>query len=170
MEQRCDQKPDCGDESDEQDCDMLVHNMGYDKHIAPPALPGMEEIKMKTSVDVMDIQEINEVAGLFTTKYVFIREWFDQRLTFQNLKPDSNMNRLSPKDQETLWYPWVDCSNIKNENSYQKGGVADVLQVIPKNTYNPKLGDNTYSNTVFLFSGTENYLRSIQVRSFSNIT
>ena len=35
MERRCDQLPDCRDESDEQECKLLVLKKGYNKNIAP---------------------------------------------------------------------------------------------------------------------------------------
>ena len=104
MEQRCDGKADCKDSSDESKCDILDHGIGYDKHIVPvDTETGRLEVSL--SVEILNVLDIREVSEEVTIKLVLVREFYDNRLTYSNLKEDEDLNKLSHEEVDSLWFP-----------------------------------------------------------------
>ena len=71
-------------------------------------------LHINVSFVLQDILEINEVQGAFVTKISTQREWFDNRLTYINLKHHHHLNVLSDDDSELVWSPTFVYHSIKN--------------------------------------------------------
>ena len=109
-------------------------------------------------IQIKDINEINEKEGYFTSKMVLKRTWFDQRVTFQNLKNDTELNIIVPDDGDLLWKPWTTFYNIKDRSSYAITDTDPEWRVIP----NPKnkfvLADKSFLRNTYLFDGASNMI------------
>ena len=58
MDQRCDQMPECRDESDERNCNILVLKDGYNKNIPPINSSGV--VNVSVSMNVLKLVDIDE--------------------------------------------------------------------------------------------------------------
>ena len=153
MGKRCDGIEDCMDDSDERYCGKLILREGYKKELAPVPQSG-ENVKVNFSLSLLEI-EPREQTYTFTSKISFTRKWFDDRLMYKHLKPESGveMNALLPEEQEVIWFPLLTPYNIRSQEDTKKTHVFDVLAVIPNKT-STKLAENN----MHIFSGSENSL------------
>ena len=141
MEERCDGKSHCFDSSDEKECYRILPKAGYDKFLIPPPLKDKNVLEVKFSVQIQNILEIDEMMEIFNVKIKVFREWYDTRLTYMNLKTKSELNRLSPDDVESMWYPWTNFRNIHSYKSYEKTGIVDIWQIMTNDTYSYEVRD-----------------------------
>ena len=117
---RCDNVPNCSDESDEYNCTVLIRRNKYDsdkqpqvKNILMVSENYTTEMKIEVKVDfiIKDIFRFNEKDSTMTLKYKVRREWTDNRLYFRDLKWDKTQNEI---DLDDIWYPELDNpSNLK---------------------------------------------------------
>ena len=123
MENRCDQNPNCIDQSDEVDCQMLVKSDTYKKTIAPfsyNATSGQViPVLVNVSMDIISLLKFKEVDMEFVLKYQIKKEWFDTRLTYWNLKERRYANALSVEEKESIWLPILIFTNTEN-NEYDE--------------------------------------------------
>lgn len=113
LEKRCDLKYDCFDHSDEVDCEIVKFPPGYQFDLPPrptgvnvSALPITTNITIK-SIDV-DTMQMNMIVS-----YEFRMTWFDNRLSYLNLKTQTSLNVLSFSNVEKVWSPAVSFSNTE---------------------------------------------------------
>ena len=59
MEQRCNQLPDCRDESDERNCNILVLKDGYNKNVPPISNAIDPAVDVSVSMIVMKLVDID---------------------------------------------------------------------------------------------------------------
>ena len=83
IDERCNQISNCRDESDEENCVMLVIKDNYNKKIAPFGYDYVENVvipvDVKVSMAIMDILSIQEVNLVYVLKFRFLMEWYDYR-------------------------------------------------------------------------------------------
>ena len=79
--------------------------LGYNKLLVPPAVGGKSKLELNMSVILVNILEIDIVGGLFRTRHVLDRQWFDPLLTYRNLDKDYRINLISEEEQEQVWFP-----------------------------------------------------------------
>ena len=119
---RCDLKYDCGDNSDEEECELVSFPDGYQKHL-PPRRGDSEEaalpIVLTVSVESLAVKTIDMVMEV---SYQLMLTWVDNRLLYQDLKMDSTLNVLPKGTVGKLWTPQVDFINtIKSEHTLMDG-------------------------------------------------
>ena len=110
-EHRCDTNQHCRDTSDEKSCDMIRHIKDqYNDKIPPSQMikRGKEisfsQTSIDTSVNILDIREINEAASLISLMFVVFLEWTDSSVMYNFLKKNENKNVLDT-DKKTIWLP-----------------------------------------------------------------
>ena len=124
MEERCNQIPDCRDESDEKECQLIFLKDGYNKNIPPiarakdgSAIPADVSI----SITLMKVVEIEEVDHSIHLQFQISLSWRENRVKYQNLKKEVSLNSLSEKDIETIWLPLIFYDNTDQKESTRLG-------------------------------------------------
>ena len=130
---RCDDTPDCDDESDEENCTVVKLDPDY-RPGEPPKLPNNEINYLKTSINVRRIDNI-QLDGTMTMTMDIIIEWKDPKLTFLNIRDDAtsegdNIKEVSKSKQSQLWLP---LDKIVHENAV----IGDIEK-----------GDNSYVRVI----------------------
>jgi hypothetical protein len=129
MEERCDQNPNCIDQSDEVDCKMLVKSDTYKKTIAPILFDksiGISPVSVNVSIEIISLLKFKEVDMEFFLKFQIRKEWFDKRLTYWNLKLRRYANTLSLDEKESIWLPILVFTNTDNNEVTAGDGDSEV--------------------------------------------
>ena len=119
MEERCDQIPDCNDESDENNCNILVLRNGYNKNVPP--INSSDPVNITISMNVLKLVDIDEDDYSIEIQFEIIIRWKDIRATFQNLKDRDSLNALTQSDYERLWLPKVIYENTDQKETTRLG-------------------------------------------------
>ena len=161
LDERCDGKIDCQDRSDEEECKVFTTFKGHiNKLFAPPPLGNETKLSLKLSIHINKIIEINEVEGYFKIKFTQIRKWLNSQLTYQNLKKDQNKNKISKKDYDRMWNPWLVYENIVDVKSdVNPIDIKDIFMIEPNQKFNFEMDDKTNFRNTRLFRGDENMIR-----------
>merc|ERR1712218_269843 len=125
MEERCDQVPDCRDESDEEACKVInLYKRGYNKNIPPigrakdgSAIP----VKVNISITLMKVVEIEEVDHSIHLQFQISLQWKENRVKYLNLKRDTTLNGLSAQDIGDIWLPLVVYDNTDQKEVTRLG-------------------------------------------------
>ena len=124
MEERCNQVPDCRDESDEKECKVIVLKDGYNKNIPPirkaqdgRAIPA----NVKISIILMKVVEIEETDHSIHLQFQISLDWNEPRATYQNLKNDPTLNALTLSDMASIWLPLVVYDNTDQKEVTRMG-------------------------------------------------
>ena len=161
---RCDTVNDCGDWSDEKDCNLVIFPESYFKEFPPLVSTGFDQkrLQVKVTSAINDILEINEIDAKFSCKFTLSLEWKDDRVEYQNLQEKYDKNKLNEESKRKLWVPTPIFTNtdvnkealvdirsklfIKNEGNYTyaKEEVTDETRVY-KGSENPILYTRSYS-------------------------
>ena len=124
MEERCNQVPDCKDESDEKGCQVIILKDGYNKKVPPigraktgRAIPADVSI----SITLMKVVEIEEVDHSIHLQFQISLSWKENRVKYQNLKKEVSLNSLSDEDIKTIWLPLIFYDNTDQKASTRLG-------------------------------------------------
>ena len=126
MEQRCNQIPNCRDKSDEQQCELVKFEDGYNKKVPPITFVSSSDdsivpVSVNVSIDLLKIVRMEEVEHLIELQFEIILEWRDLRVTFHNLKHDSSLNALPDEKVQQLWLPLVIFANTDQKETTRLG-------------------------------------------------
>ena len=132
MNKRCNGKLECKDGSDEDNCDLVVFNNGYNKYLVP--MDSNSKFTVSVYLYILEISYINEIDGYFTTLLDVGRKWYDHNIRFRNLQKKGR-NRISTLDKSLLWYPYIVFSNVETITDLKKTDYPDEWIVIPNDDY-----------------------------------
>ena len=126
MEQRCDQLPDCADESDERGCKLLVLKEGYNKRVPPiTAKSALDRtivpVSVAVSIVLMEVVSIDEVDHSIQLQFEVILNWKDNRATYLNLKEKTALNKMTEEDIKRLWLPLIIYTNTDQKKTTRLG-------------------------------------------------
>ena len=156
MTQRCNQEKDCSDGSDEKDCRIVVPGSGYQKDKpAPPRDKTSDKNTVKISMTLERIQSISETASSITLLYNLEMQWWDPRLTYENLKNVSELNILTGTENKMIWQPVLVFNNTEDKQ--------ETLNDRKTVTFVTRSGefsnsDKTVLDNIEIFTGTENII------------
>ena len=119
MDHRCDRIVDCPDSSDEKGCRITK----IDKTTYIPEYPPITaddqrnpiKIPINISVDILKILEIDEVAEMFKVSFELHTTWLDPRLTYVNLKENTDLNTLTEQEKLDVWSPNIVFGNTESQ-------------------------------------------------------
>ena len=86
-------------------------SVAFSNSIRPPLTLGAKIVHLNFSFVLLEVREVDEVAGTSTIKFSFKREWEDQRLLFHE------EGELTPEEKEKIWLPWTVFSNLKSQKA-----------------------------------------------------
>ena len=100
---------------------------------------------------------IKEVESIFQVKYKLYFNWFDDRLTYENLKNDTDFNTFSPVEKRSIWTPEL----LFDNTEYILGTVVDshTYIAVRREGVSSEPSDTEYQ-IVQHFKGSENMLIS----------
>ena len=157
MYERCDGTPHCQDESDEEDCNLVVPISGYNKFQVPPPLEGESSLKVKASYSINKVLYINEDENYVKFNYHIKKEWYNSYLTYQNLKRNSQ-NLIFNDEKEKIWKPWLESINMEDVEKCKQTDKEEKFQIVfNKSKPLSKSPYNVYQNS-YLYKGSENLL------------
>jgi hypothetical protein len=121
MEERCNQIPNCRDESDEENCMLFMLKRSYNKLI-PPVIIVNEAIvpaNVNVSIVLLKIVSMAEVEHSIDFKFEIILSWRENRAAYNNLKQNTALNALTMEDISVLWLPYVVYDNTDMNDAVQ---------------------------------------------------
>ena len=126
MDQRCNQLPNCGDESDETGCEILVLKHGYKKRVPPikserKSDDNVVPVAVSISLRLLKVVAIEEEDHAIELQFQITLEWKENRATYHNLKSKSRLNALSMEDINRLWLPLVIYTNTDQQETTRLG-------------------------------------------------
>ena len=101
MEERCDQITHCRDESDEDNCKLIVFNDNYNNKVPPFTVnpdKSLVPVKVKVSTSLMNVLAISEFSHTIDLKLGITLEWYENRVLYHNLKTKKALNVLSDSE------------------------------------------------------------------------
>ena len=158
---RCNNRKDCDDGSDEDNCTMLRLSHSYDKS-TPPELPDdvEESNDIHASVQIINIDFIDTVNMVVGLTIDLTLKWKDYNINFENIKDhknEENANKMIPeKDRVDIWVP---VSKIVHDNAilgntkYEEFYSLEVEVTNPAELMNPEEPRET-----LIYPGKENLL------------
>ena len=105
---RCDDTPNCRDYSDEIGCELIQvpSNRYSNKNPPKPINQTDRQLLVNTSIILLDIIAIDEVASVISLMFKISFQWTDSRLTYNYLKDNINQNTMSDIGG-SIWVPEV---------------------------------------------------------------
>ena len=164
MEERCNQVPDCRDESDERDCRMITLKDGYNKNIPPigrAKTGGAIPANVSISITLMKVVEIEEVDHSIHLQFQISLGWKENRVTYRNLKYQTSLNALTDEDIKTIWLPIIvydntDQKEVTRLGEYGNGEWATSVTVSREGNFTRAYIDEV--DEAEIFKGAENRL------------
>ena len=163
MTLRCNQLPDCRDESDERNCNILVLKDGYNKNVPP--INFTEPVNVSVSMNVLKLVDIDEDDYSIEIQFEITMKWKENRATFHNLKDRASLNALLQSDFEKLWLPRVIYENTDQKETTSLGEFGNGewdTRVIVKKEGKGKLSESNKLDETEIFDGRENPLAMSQ--------
>ncbi|XP_064086227.1 uncharacterized protein LOC135201288 [Macrobrachium nipponense] len=153
MEQRCDFRPDCADEGeDETTCNILDIAADYETGSPPPQRP----FNITASVSIKKVSSIDIMTETLQVSMRFSIKWCDSRLTFKNLLHSDRVNYLG-QHLSTLWLPQL---VVLNEETLAGTAEASKDLFVVKNGLPMRIGQD------YVYRGAENSLVLKQKQSY----
>ncbi len=125
LEKKCDALVDCGDGSDEEDCEFLVAADRYEKQSLPEALEEGDKVRVFFSIRISAFPEVDSAAFRVRSEYDLSLRWYDPRLRFRDLNNLTEFNDLGESDRTYLWSPRLEIPNalgVGSGSGDRKGG------------------------------------------------
>ena len=103
---RCDNVRHCPDDSDENNCHILMLDKAkYRKSSKPPPLKGQTDLKISIRFYVVSIDKVQELESDYRIGFWLLVSWQDRRLSYQNLRQDERKNILEHEEAKSIWTP-----------------------------------------------------------------
>ena len=155
INERCDEKKDCLDGSDEEMCSLVQIPESYDNANAPTSDEKDSILNIEITASLVKINSMDTINMMAVFTLELDMNWKDNRLKFSN--PRKNMENIIKVDQaKNLWTPLQD---VVHENAivgnveYDK---AKVIQLVP---IQEEPGSMSHSRETVLFNGSYNPLK-----------
>ena len=113
--------PDCRDESDENNCQLISMQANYNKNL-PPIGQNQDgsiiPVQVTVSLDLMRVVEIKEIFHSIRLQFRLTLQWRENnRVFYQNLKRETLLNSLTENDMMRLWLPQIVYENTDQKES-----------------------------------------------------
>ena len=153
---RCDGKTDCKDFTDEMDCRVIEFDSSYNKFLSPPVEAGETKLSVLASVSLHSVSSLDPVLASYEAEFTVTLRWRDERLSFNNLRAESNMNSIRPAETEKIWFPEFYFDNTEDKVMAIIDDSA-VLRVLRNGSGGLSSSEDTENKLIF--RGGENWLQ-----------
>ena len=161
MNERCDEKYDCNDKSDERNCDkVVIDEKEYNKAV-PPYIEG-QIVMINVSIYLLNVNKL-ELPSLFDVKFRLELTWYDHRLEFEHLQ---NENILREDDKKKVWIPPLILSNTYDNRILIMDGKT-TMSVLKHGQ--PVLSSQTQLHEATEYTGSENTVRYLLTKLNSKL-
>ena len=143
---------------------MVVPPVGYNKYLVPTPTSQYQQLEVNISFNVQKILYIDEVENFIRMTLTLQKHWFNEHLTYQNLKENTN-NFIFKDDKETVWIPFIEFNSMENKNKCERTEKLEFLKIVPNEKFEHSQNDLSEKENAFLFEGADNLM--IQEREFS---
>ena len=120
VDERCNQMPNCRDESDEKNCQILVLKQGYNKNV-PPINSDNPAVDVSVSIDLLALVDIGEPDYSIEIQFEIMLKWREMRASYNHLKEADVLNALTEEDMKKLWLPEAIYENTDDKESTRLG-------------------------------------------------
>ena len=108
IEERCDQIINCKDNSDEENCYLLVFKevKSYNKKVPPFTITkdnSLMPANIKVSMQLKNVLAISEFTHTIDLKFGITLKWYENRVLYHNLKTSEALNVLSDDEVYNLF-------------------------------------------------------------------
>ena len=168
MKERCNQVPDCRDESDENGCQLIIFRNNYNKNIPPigRTIDGSSvPAQVSISITLMKVVEIEETDHSIHLQFRINLQWKENRVKYQNLKEETSLNALTNSDISKLWLPLVMYDNTDQKQSTRLGEYGNgewITRLTVAREGNFTRSDFDQADEAEIFEGKENTLKMTQ--------
>ena len=169
MEERCDQLANCRDESDEDNCHLLMLKKNYNKKVPPittvsPTNFTIVPAPVYVSITLMKIVNIEEVSHMITLQFEIVLNWNEVRATYLNLKFETSLNALTDVEAHELWLPYAIFDNTDDKEAVQLTDRVKTTLVVSREGEFTRSGLDV-ADEVEVFRGSDNSLALSQTHS-----
>ena len=120
---RCDNKLDCSDGTDEENCKILQIPKSYAKDIPPAS-------NLTVGINIIEIVDVSEAFNTITIRFRLFLTWRDARLKYRNLRQTSAMN-VVPEDEALLqWMPEIHFPNLVSDVKSEDIGIVYITKML----------------------------------------
>lgn len=130
LQQRCDLRVDCLDQSDEHYCILVDVPSNYQINIPPSPATMNGSLDIDFTVNVISFPSVATQDLTFVTTFQLLLGWRDSRLNYFNLKTDRTLNMLSKESMKKIWTPLVFFRNAHGNvfTNLNQGSRVECLQ------------------------------------------
>ena len=87
------------------DCRVIEVDSSYNKFLSPPVEAGETKLSVLASVSLHSVSSLDPVLASYEAEFTVTLRWRDERLSFNNLRAESNMNSIRPTGTDKIWFP-----------------------------------------------------------------
>ena len=160
MEERCNQIPNCRDQSDEEHCQVLVLKSNYNKKVPPIVTTGGNNFtptEVDISISLLKIVGMEEVEHKIDLQFKITLEWRENRAIYHNLKDETSLNALTDEEINTLWLPYVVYDNTDMKEAVQLTEDVKTTVVVTRQGNFTRSAEEVIDETE-IFKGRDNTL------------
>ena len=135
---------------------MIEFDSSYNKFLSPPVEEGETKLSVLTSISLHSVSSLDPILASYEAEFTVTLQWRDERLSFNNLRAESNMNPIRPAEIEKIWFPefYFDNTRQKVKNIIDDSAVLRVLR-----NGSGSLSSSEDTENKLIFRGGENWLR-----------
>ena len=116
LDNRCNQRKDCLDGSDELDCNILeMDTLTYVKDYIPPSLKQGQKLNIIMRIEIFRFLKLSETDSISSIQFKMQIMWKDARLNFNHLRDDLDRNILTEEEKSSIWTPVIIFHNTKDK-------------------------------------------------------
>ncbi len=153
---RCNDVKDCGENSDEKNCRMVSVDLDLYRKENPPMNSSRIPTPVFVNMTINSVGSFEEIEMTFKVNFLISIMWYDNRLTFQNLKEENDgENNLGEDMWNVIWIPRLVFSNSLLEIRISNDDFSS-LEVLRLGS--PHLNSPSELHKNEIFDGAENPL------------